>query len=69
MAQQNILGFYGKKLDIKVDNSSIFDREQEKTEKYDLVIDYSTVYDYELDFTPDNENNIPDIPVTLKMRF
>ena len=69
MAQQNILRFYGKKLDIRVDNSSIFDREQEKTEKYDLVIDYSTVYDYELDYIPDYEIIRPDIPVTHKMIF
>ena len=69
MAQQNILRFYGKKLDIRVDNSSIFDREQEKTESYDLKIDYSEVYDYELDYIPDYEIVRPDIPITHKMIF
>jgi hypothetical protein len=69
MAQQNILRFYGKKLDIKVDTSSIFDREQDNTESYDLKIDYSEVYDYELDYIPDYELFRPDIPVTHKIVF
>jgi len=69
MAQQNILRFYGKKLDIKIDYSSVFDREQEKTESYDVKIDYSEVYDYELDFIPDYELIKPDIPVVHKMIF
>ena len=53
MSSQNILNYYGSKLDISVDKSSIFDREQEKTEKYDLVLDYSETYDYQLDPTND----------------
>jgi hypothetical protein len=69
MAGQNILRFYGKKIDIKVDVSSVFDREQEKTEKYDLKIDNSEIYDYELDYIPDYELFRPDIPVTHKMIF
>lgn len=69
MAQQNILRYYGKKLDVVVDKSSVFDREQEPTEKYDLVIDYSEIYDYELDFMPDYELIRPDIPVTHKLIF
>jgi hypothetical protein len=69
MAHQNILRFYGKKLDIKVDYSSIFDREQEKTESYDLRIDNSETYDYELDYIPDYELELPNVPVLHKLVF
>jgi hypothetical protein len=69
MAHQNILRFYGKKLDIKVDYSSIFDREQEKTESYDLRIDNSETYDFELDYIPDYELVLPNIPVLHKLTF
>lgn len=67
MAHQNILRFYGKKLDIKVDYSSIFDREQEKTESFDLRIDNSETYDFELDYIPDYELVLPNIPVLHKL--
>ena len=69
MAHQNILRFYGKKLDIKVDYSSIFDREQEKTESYDLKIDNSETYDFELDYFPDYELELPNIPILHKLTF
>lgn len=69
MGGQSILNFYSRKLDIKVDKSSNFDREQEKIESFDIKIDYSEVYDYELDYTPDYELFRPDIPITHKMIF
>jgi hypothetical protein len=69
MGHQNILRFYGKKLDIKVDYSSVFDKEQEKTESYDLRIDNSETYDFELDYIPDYELSSPNIPVLHKLTF
>ena len=49
MSGQNILNYYGSKLDVKVDKSKYYDYEREKTEKYDLVLDYSEIYDFQLD--------------------
>lgn len=51
MSNQNILNFYGSKLDISIDNSSFFDLKIEETEKYDLIIDNSETYDFYLDKT------------------
>ena len=55
MSSQNILNYYGSKLDIKVDKSKYFDHEQEKTEKFDLVLDYSEYYDFQIDPVMDYE--------------
>ena len=67
MGHQNILSYYGSKLDISVDKSMFFDREIEKTEKYDLVIDYSETYDYQLDPIMDIDLYPSDIQPVLVM--
>lgn len=67
MSNQNILNYYGSKLDIKVDKSSIFDREQETRHKIDLVLDYSETYDFQLDPNPDFELINPEFKSKYKL--
>jgi hypothetical protein len=67
MAHQNILTFYSRKLDIRVDKSQYFDYEEDKQEKYDLKIDNSEYYDFELDYSPDYELITPNIPIVHKL--
>jgi hypothetical protein len=62
MAHQNILAFYSRKLDIRVDKSQYFDYQPDNEEKYDIRIDNSEYYDFELDYTPDYELVLPNIP-------
>jgi hypothetical protein len=71
MSSQNILNYYGSKLDISVDKSSFFDREQEKTEKYDLVLDNSETYDYQIDPIVDYQLDIelPTNTLVLKINL
>ena len=49
MLGQNILQFYGSKLDLKIDNSETFDFTLDKTEWIDLIIDNSEYVDFVLD--------------------
>ena len=53
MAGQNILQFYGSKLDLKVDFSETYDFTIDTSEWVDLVLDYSEEYDFQLDNTTD----------------
>ena len=73
MGQQNILTFYSRKLDIRIDNSENFDYQDNREEIYDLKIDYSEYYDFELDYTPDYELELPDVQslhrLTLSVNF
>ena len=52
MAGQNILRFYGSKLDLKVDFSETYDFTIDTSGWVDLVLDYSEEYDFQLDSTP-----------------
>jgi len=58
MGGQNILKFYGSKLDLKLDNSENYDFIIDTSEWIDLVLDYSEEYDIQLDYTPDFDDNI-----------
>lgn len=49
MSSQNILNYYGSKLDIKVDNSENYNHKQEENHKVDLIVDNSELYDFILD--------------------
>ena len=49
MSGQNILNYYGSKLDVKVDVFKDFYQEIDKEDKIDLVIDTSEQYDVFLD--------------------
>ena len=52
MSSQNILNYYGSKLDIKVDLlSEHYDVFLDKTDYIDLLIDYSENYDVQIDST------------------
>lgn len=53
MSRQNILKFYGSKLDLKLDTSETYDFIIDSTEWVDLVLDYSEEYDFQLDNTND----------------
>lgn len=53
MSGQNILQFYGSKLDLKIDNSETYDFILDKHEFVDLTLDYSEEYDFQLDNTFD----------------
>ena len=49
MNSQNILRFYGSKLDISLDSSELYDFKLDTTEFVDLVLDESEFYDFKLD--------------------
>lgn len=51
MGSQNILNYYGSKLDIKVDVFKGFYQDIDKEDKIDLIIDTSEHYDVSLDKT------------------
>jgi hypothetical protein len=51
MSSQNILNYYGSKLDVKVDVFKGFYQEIDKEDKIDLIIDTSEQYDVFLDKT------------------
>lgn len=51
MIGQNILKFYGSKLDIKLDNSETYDFIIDKTGNVDLILDYSETCDFIIDKT------------------
>jgi hypothetical protein len=53
MSKQNILKFYGSKLDLKLDNSETYDFTLDKTGWIDIVLDFSEEYDFQLDNTLD----------------
>ena len=53
MVGQNILQFYGQKLDLKLDSSELYDFTLDKTGWIDLVLDYSELYDFQLDNSTD----------------
>lgn len=60
MAGQNILNFYGSKLDLNLDFSENYDFIVDTTGWVDLVLDYSEEYDFQLDNTMDLlDNSIP----------
>jgi hypothetical protein len=58
MGGQNILKFYGSKLNLKLDFSETYDFIIDTSEWVDLVLDYSEEYDIQLDYTPDFDDNI-----------
>jgi hypothetical protein len=49
MTRQNILKYYGSKLDLKIDNSETYDFTLDKTGWIDIVLDFSEEYDFQLD--------------------
>ena len=53
MVGQNILQFYGQKLDLKLDSSELYDFTLDNTGWVDLVLDYSELYDFQLDNSTD----------------
>ena len=53
MVGQNILQYYGQKLDLKLDSSESYDFILDKTGTIDLVLDYSEFYDFQLDNSTD----------------
>jgi hypothetical protein len=55
MANQNILGFYGFKLDLSIDNSELFDFTMDKSDNVDLIVDVSETFDFILDFSIDTD--------------
>jgi hypothetical protein len=57
MAGQNILNFYGTKLDLKLDFSENYDFIIDTSCWIDLVLDYSEEFDFQLDTTIDLIDN------------
>lgn len=53
MIGQNILQYYGQKLDLKLDSSELYDFVLDSSEFIDLVLDYSELYDFQLDNSTD----------------
>ena len=53
MAGQNILNFYGSKLDLRLDFSENYDFIIDTSSWIDLVLDYSEEFDFQLDNTTD----------------
>ena len=53
MTRQNILKYYGSKLDLKLDTSEIYDFIIDKTGWIDIVLDFSEEYDFQLDTSRD----------------
>ena len=49
MTRQNILKYYGSKLDLKLDISETYDFVLDNNEWVDLVLDFSEEYDFQLD--------------------
>ncbi len=49
MTRQNILKYYGSKLDLKLDISETYDFVVDNNEWVDLVLDFSEEYDFQLD--------------------
>ena len=56
MNSQNILHFYGSKLDISLDNSEFFDFQLMTDEFVDLILDNSEMYDFKLDTLVDRRD-------------
>ena len=65
MAGQNILRFYGSKLDLKVDFSETYDFTIDTSGWVDLVLDYSEEYDFQLDSSPIYEEYV--IPILYEI--
>lgn len=61
MTRQNILKYYGSKLDLKIDNSETYDFILDKTGWIDLVLDFSEEYDFQLD-----NSREPLLPITYE---
>jgi phenolic acid decarboxylase len=61
MSNQNILNYYGSKLDIRVDKSMFYDYEEENGYKFDLILDNSETFDFQLDSLYDFELTIREI--------
>ena len=49
MGGQNILKFYGSKLDVKVENYKLFYQDKDKEDSIDITIDTSEIYDFTID--------------------
>lgn len=64
MNTQNILRFYGSKLDISLDSSEFYDFKLDTTEFVDLTLDISEFYDFKLDTLVDRSDL-----VDLKLDF
>ena len=58
MTGQNILNYYGQKLDLEIDFSEIYDFTLDSSVSVDLVLDFSETYDVQIDYSYD-KNDYP----------